>query len=151
MATDRRELVLERLVTIAGVTGIDEVKRNLPVDLAAGDIALNSKNRVLIYDGDEEAKEDEPGARPSPQPRSVYMMPHMVVQLARPSAVGTDLNTTVRLLKKAIESDATLKSYLMPHGIRYLGMDTQLGWGRLIEGTAGVNYRFTYPQIPSEM
>ena len=81
------------------------------------------------------------------------MTPHLVVvQGTTVDAIGPDLNTLTRRLKKAICDDAALAALVADRkGIRYLGMQSDLAFGRRMEGQMAVLFGFTYFMSPPNL
>jgi hypothetical protein len=145
--TDRRELILSRLLAIAtAIPGVNVAARNR---LSPDDTDLPA---VTILEGDETAEETDPEARPANAPRQVTMVPEIVIAIGdNPETLGTSINAMRAALYKAITNDATLLG-LVVNGrrIRYIGAGTELGYGRTMEGTMAMRFAFTYLLIPSE-
>jgi hypothetical protein len=138
--TDTREDIMLRLQVLAeGVDGVVQVGRNR---IEPSDTRLPG---IFILEGDEEANDDDPSREPAAR-RRVTMTPHLVVvQGTTVDAIGPDLNTLTRALKKAIFEDATLAALTVnSKGIRYLGMQSDLAFGRKMEGQMAVLFGFTY-------
>jgi hypothetical protein len=138
--TDRREAILERLVTICAITGIKTVARNR---LTFNDTEFPA---IGILEGDEEAAESDPEARPANAPRNVTMTPEIVVMLgAAPEDVGASINAFKIALHQVLTTDTALLA-LVVNGrrVHYLGMGSGLGYGRDMEATIALRYGFTY-------
>jgi hypothetical protein len=146
--TDRRELILVRLLAIAlTMPGINVAARN---KLSPDDTDLPA---IMVLEGDETAEETDPEARPANAPRQVTMIPEIVIALGDdPDAIGTSINAMRAALYKAIVNDTTLLG-LVVNGrrIRYVGAGTELGYGRTMEGTMAMKFAFTYLLLPSEL
>lgn len=145
--TDTREDIMLRLRTLAeGVDGIEQVDRNR---IEPSDTRLPG---IFILEGDEEANEDDPSREPAAR-RRVTMTPHLVVvQGTTVAAIGPDLNTLTRQLKKAIFEDTTLAALTVNgKGVRYLGMQSDLAFGRKMEGQMAVLFGFTYWLEPGDL
>jgi hypothetical protein len=138
--TDRREAILERLVTICAISGINAVARNR---LTFNDTEFPA---IGILEGDEEPDEKDPEPRPANAPRNVMMIPEIVVMMgAAPETVGASINALKIALHQVLTTDATLLA-LVVNGrrVRYLGMGSGLGYGRDMEATIALRYGFTY-------
>jgi hypothetical protein len=138
--TDRREAILQRLVTVCAISGIKTVARNR---LNFND---NECPAIGILEGDEEANENDPEARPANAPRNVTMAPEIVVMLGdTPQDVGASINGFKIALHQVLTTDAALLA-LVVNGrrVRYLGMGSGLGYGREMEATMALRYGFTY-------
>ena len=81
------------------------------------------------------------------------MTPHLVVvQGTTVEDIGPDLNTLARRLKKAIFDDAKLATLTVNgEGIRYIGMQSDLAFGRKMEGQMAVLFGFTYWMVPGAL
>lgn len=142
---DRREAILARLAVICGaLPGFETVARNR-VHFDAAELPA-----LAIMEGDEEATGGDSRGR---GPQLVTMTPQIVVMA---SDAADDLGATVNALRAALvtalPADATLQDLTGPNGsISYGGMETDLGFGRKMEGMAGISFAFTYPLILSEL
>ena len=146
--TDRREMILARLLEIArGIEGIAAAFRN------RDEISEKQRPTVVILDADEAADDADPSQRPSRSPRRVAMTPEIYILLgSRPENLGTAINALRARLVKAVLTDSTLLSIVGSNGdIRYEGCATALARGRSMEGEMGVSFSFTYVLRPEEM
>jgi hypothetical protein len=145
--TDTREDIMQRLLVLAaGVEGVVQVDRNR---IEPSDTNLPG---IFLLEGDEEANENDPIREPAAR-RRVTMTPHLVVvQATTVAAIGPDGNTLSRRLKKAICEDATLATLTVNgEGIRYIGTQTDLAFGRKMEGQWAVLFGFTYWMVPGAL
>ena len=86
--TDRRELILMRLLEIArGIEGVTSAFRN------RDEISEKQRPAIVILDADEAADDADPVSRSSRAPRRVAMTPEIYILLgAKPEHVGTEIN-----------------------------------------------------------
>ena len=146
--TDRREMILTRLLEIAvGVDGIVAAFRN------KDEISERQRPAIVILDADEAADDADPSSRPSRAPRRVAMTPEIYILLgAKSEDLGTAINTLRARLVKAILMDPSLLTILGSSGdARYEGCATALARGRSMEGEMGVSFSFTYVLRPEEL
>lgn len=146
--TDRREMVLARLLEIArGIEGIAAAFRN------KDEISEKQRPAIVILDADETAEDTDPTSRPSRSPRRVAMTPEIYILLgAKPEELGTTINTLRARLVKTILADAQLAGIVGSNGdIRYEGCATALARGRSMEGEMGVSFSFAYVLRPEEL
>ena len=146
--TDRREMILTRLLEIAvGVDGIVAAFRN------RDEISEKQRPAIIILDADEAADDADPSSRPSRAPRRVAMTPEIYILLgAKPEDLGTAINTLRARFVKAVLGDAQLSLIVGSNGdIRYEGCATALARGRSMEGEMGVSFSFTYVLRPEEL
>jgi hypothetical protein len=145
---DRREMILSRLLEIAGSTqGIVAAFRN------KDEISEKRRPAIVSLDADEAAADAAPSSRPSRAPRRVAMTPEIYILLgAKPEDLGTAINTLRARLVKAILMDPSLLTILGSSGdARYEGCATALARGRSMEGEMGVSFSFTYVLRPEEL
>lgn len=146
--TDRREMVLARLLEIArGIEGIAAAFRN------KDEISEKQRPAIVILDADEAADDADPVSRPSRAPRRIAMTPEIYILLgAKPEELGTVINTLRARLVKTILADAQLAGIVESNGdIRYEGCATALARGRSMEGEMGVSFTFAYVLRPEEL
>lgn len=146
--TDRREMVLARLLEIArGIEGIAAAFRN------KDEISEKQRPAIVILDADEAADDADPTSRPSRSPRRVAMTPEIYILLgAKPEELGTVINTLRARLVKTILADAQLAGIIGSNGyVRYEGCATALARGRSMEGEMGVSFSFAYVLRPEEL
>lgn len=152
--TDRREIILQRLVTIIeGVQGIQAVERNF---IRPDEDLLPA---VVVFDGDE-AIADIPNPERWKDPSAPQMMtmrPEIYVRTAfHHSRVGTEMNILRARIHKALTADGQLTAHVGAgrggNGrIMLERVQTGLGVGRTMEGEMILHYAFTYILSPSEL
>ena len=145
---DRREMILSRLLEIAGSTqGIVAALRN------KDEISEKQRPAIVILDADEAADDADPTTRPSRSPRRVAMTPEIYILLgAKPEDLGTAINALRARFVKSVLGDSQLGSIVGTNGdIRYEGCATALARGRSMEGEMGVSFSFTYVLRPEEL
>jgi hypothetical protein len=146
--TDRRELILVRLLEIAkGIEGIAGAFRN------RDELSEKQRPAIVILDADEAADDADPTTRPSRSLRRVAMTPEIYILLgAKPEDLGTAINALRARFVRAVLGDAQLASIVSTNGaIRYEGCATALARGRSMEGEMGVSFSFTYVLRPEEL
>ena len=146
--TDRREMILTRLLEIAvGVDGIVAAFRN------KDEISEKQRPAIVILDADEAADDADPGSRPARSPRRVAMTPEIYILLgAKPEELGSVINALRARFVKSVLGDSQLGSIVGTNGdIRYEGCATALARGRSMEGEMGVSFSFTYVLRPEEI
>ena len=146
--TDRREMILTRLLEIAvGVEGIVAAFRN------RDEISEKQRPAIVILDADEAADDADPTTRPSRSPRRVAMTPEIYILLgAKPEELGSVINALRARFVKAVLGDAQLSLIVGSNGdLRYEGCATALARGRSMEGEMGVSFSFTYVLRPEEL
>ena len=139
--TDRRELILVRLLEIAkGIESIAGAFRN------RDEISEKQRPAIVILDADEAADDADPTTRPSRSPRRVAMTPEIYILLgAKPEELGSVINAVRARFVKSVLRDSQLGSIVGTNGdIRYEGCATALARGRSMEGEMGVSFSFTY-------
>ena len=146
--TDRRELILVRLLEIAkGIEGIAGAFRN------RDEISEKQRPAIVILDADEAADDADPASRPARSPRRVAMTPEIYILLgAKPEELGSVINAVRARFVKSVLRDSQLGSIVGTNGdIRYEGCATALARGRSMEGEMGVSFSFTYVLRPEEI
>lgn len=146
--TDRREMILARLLAIAKTCpGIAAAFRN------KDEISEKQRPAIVILDADEAADDGDPASRPSRAPRRIAMTPEIYILLgARPEELGTAINTLRARLVKAVLSDVQLARIVGSNGeVRYEGCATALARGRSMEGEMGLSFSFAYVLQPEEL
>jgi hypothetical protein len=146
--TDRREMILTRLLKIAvGVDGIVAAFRN------KDEISEKQRPAIVILDADEAADDADPTTRPSRSPRRVAMTPEIYILFgAKPEELGSVINALRARFVKSVLGDSQLASIVGSNGdIRYEGCATALARGRSMEGEMGVSFSFTYVLRPEEL
>ena len=149
---DTREDVLARLVEIAAtIPNIKSAQRN-NIDISEDQLPF-----AVVLDGDEETDDiDDRSMRPPHRPTLARMTPQIV--LAQQSAEpGSDLSTLRRELIRRVLTDTELNEQIVKTGrhgngaIRYLGYETDLGWGRLMLGRMVVRFMLKYSLKPEDL
>jgi hypothetical protein len=143
--TDVREDILARLLAVvASIPNIRSAQRNNV------DIPEDQLPAVLVFDGDEETDDaSDLSMRPANRPTVVRMQPEIVIA-EQANEVGSDLTTLRRELIKRVLTDAELNEQIVKTGrfgngaIRYLGCQTDLGWGRSLQGALRAQFMFKY-------
>jgi len=146
---DVREDILARLLEVAAaVPNVRWAQRNNI------DIPENQLPAVMVFDADEETIDTQ--NRTSDSPIIVRMTPEIVF-MEQANEVGSDLTTLRRELIKRVLYDAELNALIAkssPRGngtIRYLGCDTDFGWGRSQSGFLRVLFMFKYTLRPEDL
>jgi len=113
---------------------------------------------IAILEGDEEPNEGDPVSRPPNAPRRVTMVPHIVIAGRRKRdgspqyEIGPSMNAIYAALLKAIMTDATLADLTKDNrGVRFLGMESDLAVGRMMQGQMAVKFGFTYGLVPNNL
>lgn len=153
MSTDRRELVLARLIAIlTAIPNVQAVVRN------RGELPADKRPAIALLDADEVARPGVPQQRGRliAAPNIVDMTPeiYVVMDPREPpnEKIGEDMNAMRVTIVKAIRFDQQLATILGGNGdIRYLGTQTDMASGRSMEGQMSIRMTFTYPLIPSEL
>jgi hypothetical protein len=151
--TDRRELVLQRLLAIlATLQTVQHVVRN------RGELPPGKRPAIVLLDADEVARAFVPQQRGRliAYPSLVDMTPeiYVVMDLREPdnTLIGEDMDALRIAIIKAITADQELHGILSANGdIRYVGCETDMASGRTMEGQLHIKMTFTYPLIPSEL
>ena len=136
---------MERLLeVVAGIPNIRSAQRNNP------DIPEDKLPAVIVFDGDEETDgAADLSARQSGRPYPVRMMPEIVIA-EQADEVGSELTTLRRELIRRVLTDTELNEQIVKTGqhgngaIRYLGCQTDLGWGRSLHGALRAQFMFKY-------
>jgi hypothetical protein len=149
---DVRELILARLLeVVASIPGIRFAQRNnvdIPEDaLPAG----------IVFDGDETTDDARDlSMHPPNRPTPVQMIPEIVIA-EQSDQVGSDLTTLRRELIRRVLLDIDLNETIVKTGrfgngaIRYLGCQTDLGWGRSLQGALRAQFMFKYFLKPDDL
>jgi hypothetical protein len=149
---DTREDILARLLeVVASIPNIRSAQRNNV------DIAEDQLPAAIVFDGDEETDDArDAGMRPPNRPTVVRMHPEIVI-VEQSDEVGSDLTTLRRALLKGVLNDVTLNEQIVKTGrfgngaIRYLGCQTDLGWGRSMQGALRAQFVFKYTLRPDDL
>lgn len=144
---DRRELILERLVTIAGTIGVRKVMRN---NIRPAETDLPA---VVILDADEAADPDDPGGRGPRAPRRMIMTPQVLILLAENARnVGPTLSEYRVAMVRAVAFDDALTALTTNlRGARLLKTETSLAWGRSMLGEMGLSFAIPYVLEPENL
>jgi hypothetical protein len=145
MSIDVREDILARLLeVVAGIPNIRSAQRNNV------DITEEHLPAVVVLDGDEETDDvSDLSMRPANRPTIVRMTPEIIIA-QQANEVGSDLTTLRRELIKRVLTDTALNEQIVKTGrhgngaIRYLGCQTDLGWGRTMQGGMLAQFLFKY-------
>jgi hypothetical protein len=143
--TDVREDILVRLLeVVASIPNIRSAQRNNV------DIPEDQLPAALVFDGDEETDDaSDLSMRPANRPTVVRMQPEIVIA-EQADEVGSDLTTLRRELIRRVLTDTELNEQIVKTGrfgngaIRYLGCQTDLGWGRSMQGALRAQFMFKY-------
>jgi hypothetical protein len=152
MSVDTREDILARLLeVVAGIPNIRSAQRNNV------DIPEDQLPAVIVFDGDEETQNAlDHLERQSTSVIIVHMQPEIVIT-QQADEVGSELTTLRRELIRRVLTDTALneeivKTWRNGHGaIRYLGCQTDLGWGRSLQGALRAQFMFKYTLKPEEL
>jgi hypothetical protein len=142
---DVREDILVRLLeVVASIPNIRSAQRNNV------DIPEDQLPAALVFDGDEETDDaSDLSMRPANRPTVVRMQPEIVIA-EQADEVGSDLTTLRRELIRRVLTDVALNEQIVRTGrhgngaIRYLGCQTDLGWGRSLQGALRAQFMFKY-------
>lgn len=147
--TDRREVILARLVVIAqGIANIKTVTRNR---LLVDDDELPA---IQIFDSDEHGDDQDPKQRPAFAPRRVALAPEIYISIAKTDGeeLGPALNVFRSAFLKAILTDSELITAVGTNGdIRFEACATALSRGRSLQGEMGLSISFVYILKASEL
>jgi hypothetical protein len=151
MADVREDILARLLVILAGIPNMKSARRNyrdIPEDQLPG---------ALLFDGDEETDDaSDLSMHPSNRPTMVRMHPEILIA-QQSSEVGSDLTTLRRELLKRILTDTELNEQIVKTGrngngaIRYLGLQTDLGEGRSLQGALRAQFMFKYTLKPDDL
>ncbi|RUU23689.1 hypothetical protein EOD10_04445 [Mesorhizobium sp. M7A.T.Ca.TU.009.01.3.2] len=108
---------------------------------------------VILFDGEEVARENDPAGRSALTFRHVDMTPEVQFRLeAKAEDVGTKLNLLRAKLIGAVLADTDLLALTVNlRSIRYQGSMTATERGRSMEGGIGVAFTFTYLMRPGQL
>jgi hypothetical protein len=142
---DAREDILARLLeVVASIPNIRSAQRNNV------DIPEDQLPAAIVFDGDEETDGgSDLSMRGSPRPYPVRMHPEIIIAQQADEA-GSDLTTLRRELIRRVLTDTELNEQIVKTGrfgngaIRYLGCQTDLGWGRSLQGALRAQFMFKY-------
>ena len=149
---DTREDILARLLQVLEtIPNIRTAQRN---NL---DITDDQLPWAVVFDGDEETGDaDDMSMRPPNRPTVVRMTPEIVIA-QQAAEVGSDLTTLRRELIKRVLTDTELNDNIVKTGrngngaIRYLGCQTDLGYGRSLHGALRAQFVFKYTLKPDDL
>ncbi len=144
--TDRRELILQRLLKIMeGIPGIRTIKRN--VDMMPEDV----RPCLILIDGDEQRADGALGY--GMRPVVMTMSPMISLGVSAVSEdVGAEINAFRAKLIPAILGDSTLVNELTSNGkVAYDGLLGRLSSGNLMASDMQLNFAITYPLHPASM
>lgn len=147
--SDVRETILLRLMTVFGtVAGVTKVLRN------ADEINELMRPAIILFDGSEDAREEEqPRNRSITPPRIVTMTPDVLVLMGDAAAdIGSTVNVMRARIIKAVLTDTTLAALtLNGNGVIYLGCETNLERGRETEAELNLSFAIPYLLKPSAL
>jgi hypothetical protein len=149
---DVRENILVRLTEIvATIPSIKSAQRNNV------EITEDQLPAAIVFDGDEETDDQaDMSMRPSNKPIQVRMMPEIVIA-QQDNEVGSDLSALRRELIKRVLTDTDLNEQIVKTGrngngvIRYIGLQTDLGWMRSLHGALRVMFLLKYTLRPDDL
>lgn len=149
---DVREDILARLLAVvASIPNIRSAQRNNP------DIPEDQLPAALVFDGDEETDDaSDLSMRPANRPTIVRMQPEIVIA-EQANEIGSELTTLRRELIRRVLTDTELNEQIVKTGrfgngaIRYLGCQTDLGWGRALQGALLAQFMFKYTLKPEDL
>jgi hypothetical protein len=142
---DVREDILARLLeVVASIPNIRSAQRNNT------EIPEDQLPAALVFDGDEETDDaSDLSMRPANRPTLVRMQPEIVIA-EQANEVGSELTTLRRELIKRVLTDIELNEQIVKTGrfgngaIRYLGCQTDFGWGLSLQGALRAQFMFKY-------
>jgi hypothetical protein len=144
MVDVREDILVRLLAVVASIPNIRSAQRNNV------DIPEDQLPAALVFDGDEETDDaSDLSMRPANRPTVVRMQPEIVIA-EQADEVGSDLTTLRRELIRRVLTDAELNEQIVKTGrfgngaIRYLGCQTDLGWGRSLQGALRAQFMFKY-------
>lgn len=142
----KRELILVRLLAVLGET-VGQSLRNPPTQ------SETRRPIALLYDGDEEADDNDPASRPPTAPRRVSLLPEIFVLMgAKSDDIGTVMNTMLASVIKAVLYDPQLTALVGRNGsILYQGAMTTLAQGRQRDANMSIGFSFQYVLIPADL
>ncbi len=158
MATDTRELILQRLTAILQSLGAATVTRNR----GELDVTNTKFPALMLLDSDEQSALlfDTPThiQRPTRTPNIdlMQMLPEIYIQL-KPTVphneqMGSQLNIWRVKVLYAIWTDISLKSLVGTNGsVAYKGCETDLGRRRELKGMMRLNFTILYPLRASDL
>ncbi len=145
--TDRREMILERLLAILdAIPGSNAAFRNKT------DIAEGTRPCIVLIDGDEDA-EGRDSNRAGRAPRRVHMHPQIYI-LAGGQAedIGTTLNEMRAAAIYELTHDVTLQALTVnADDVVYEGAQSLIEDGRRVEGVIVLSFSITYLLRPGDL
>ena len=149
MSTDRRELILARLVTVGqSLPGPQKVYRN------RSQLSAALRPAIVILDSDEAgALGDFALGRPLSSPGIMRMSPEICLMVAGSAeTIGSALNGMRLPMILAVLSDDELSALVgTTGGVQYQGCSTDIGRGREMEGEMILTFEIHYVLKPVEM
>jgi hypothetical protein len=148
MADVREDILARLLEVVAAIPNIRWAQRN------SVDVPENQLPAVMVFDADEETSGGQ--NRQSNSPVLVQMTPEIVF-MQQADEVGSDLTALRRESIKRVLFDAGLNDLIAkssPRGdgaIRYLGCNTDFGYGRSQSGFLRVLFMFKYTLRPDDL
>lgn len=137
---DVRETILKRVEAICMTTGA-AVKR------MAVDNHWSERPGIILNDGDETIATNRGGAAPL----IVTLRPQLIL-LVSGSNPGTAINRLRASLIKAMLTDVALAKAIGPNGVvRYIGCETGINRGQVMEGDMALNFECNYVLNPTEL
>ncbi|RWC25910.1 MAG: hypothetical protein EOS27_27040 [Mesorhizobium sp.] len=145
---DPREAILARLLIVAGSIDASLSQRRNETDVSGSNLPA-----VILFDGEEVARDGDHVGRNALTPRHVDMTPEVQFRLeGKAPEVGTKLNLLRAKLIDAVLADGALLALTVnARSIRYQGSMTATERGRSMEGGIGVAFTFTYMLKPGEL
>lgn len=145
---DPREAILARLLIVAGSVDASLAMRRNETDVSGSNLPA-----VVLFDGEENARDSDPQGRTALTPRHVDMTPEVQFRLeSKAQDVGTKLNLLrAKLIDAVLADSALLALTINTRSIRYQGSMTATERGRSMEGGIGVAFTFTYLLKPGEL
>jgi hypothetical protein len=151
MADVREDILARLLEVVASIPNIRSAQRNNV------DIPEDQLPAALVFDGDEETDDAaDLSMRPPNRPTVVRMTPEIVIA-EQANEVGSELTTLRRELIRRVLTDSELNEQIVKTGrfgngaIRYLGCQTDLGWGRSMQGALRAQFLFKYSLKPEDL
>lgn len=145
---DPREAILARLLVVAGSVDACLSQRRNETDVSGSNLPA-----VILFDGEEVARDSDPTGRNALTPRHIDMTPEVQFRLeGKAPEVGTKLNLLrAKLIDAVLADTALLALTINSRSIRYQGSMTATERGRSMEGGIGVAFTFTYALKPGEL
>lgn len=155
MSTDKREMILERILAIclglkAGDTTILSAVRN------RGLLSNERRPAVILLDGDEAdtGLATFNGGRTPFRPSLVAMKPELYIDLderrGTNTGVGEDLNRYRMAISQAIVTDTQLATLVGSNGkVVYNGCVTDLKSGSALTGQMRLDFTYSYIFVPT--